>query len=307
MIRFGARISCIKWHRRFRGDAHQCVVSPSPTWHQGSSGCPLLRPPGSRRILEEILNRKTGFRSRPRSTMWANRQPPSPKVETPRHVRRLARTIGVHRQRRSKKQPFGLPLRLKSLTLLTLVCSGALGLFGQKGVEKINPQVPAPPTFVDVSQRSRIGFKHESKHSSQKYLLETMGAGVAAFDYNDDGLVDLFFVNAAELRDPMPAGAVPDKSQPRYWNRLYRNDGNGKFSDVTEAAGPLLWYGGRCRRLRQLRQPGFVRDEFRRQHSLQQLRGTEPSPTLRRKRVCPARAGLSRQLLSITTRIAYSI
>ncbi len=169
--------------------------------------------------------------------MLANRQPPSPEVETPRHVLRLGRIIRVYRQRQPKKQPFVLPLRLKSLILLTLVSSGAPGLVGQKGVEKVNTQVPAPPTFVDVSQRSGIGFKHESKHSSQKYLLETMGAGVAAFDYNDDGLVDLFFVNAAELRDPMPVDAVPDKSQPRYWNRLYRNDGNGKFSDVTEAAG----------------------------------------------------------------------
>ena len=135
-----------------------------------------------------------------------------------------------------------------------------------------------------------------------------MGAGVAAFDYNDDGLVDLFFVNAAELRDPMPAGAVPDKSQPRYWNRLYQNDGNGKFSDVTEAAGPLLWYGGRCRRLRQRRQPGFVRDEFSAPTFSTTITGTETfTDRYGRKRVCPARAGLSRQLLSITTRIAYSI
>ncbi len=64
-----------------------------------------------------------------------------------------------------------------------------------------------------------------------------MGAGVAMFDYNNDGFLDLFFVNGAALRDPMPPGAKPDKSDPRFWNRLYRNNGDGTFTDVTEGAG----------------------------------------------------------------------
>ncbi len=64
-----------------------------------------------------------------------------------------------------------------------------------------------------------------------------MGAGVAMFDYNNDGLLDLFFVNGARLRDPMQHGALPDKTDPRYWNRLYRNNGDGTFTDVTEKAG----------------------------------------------------------------------
>ena len=64
-----------------------------------------------------------------------------------------------------------------------------------------------------------------------------MGAGVAMFDYNNDGLPDLFFVNGAALRDPMPAGAKPDKTDPRFWNRLYRNKGDGTFTDVTESSG----------------------------------------------------------------------
>ena len=57
------------------------------------------------------------------------------------------------------------------------------------------------------------------------------------FDYNNDGLLDLFFVNGAKLQDPMPAGATPDKSDPRFWNRLYRNNGDRTFTDVTESAG----------------------------------------------------------------------
>jgi enediyne biosynthesis protein E4 len=78
---------------------------------------------------------------------------------------------------------------------------------------------------------------HSASKTSQKYLPETMGSGVAMLDYNNDGLLDLFFVNGAALRDPMPPGAKPDKSDPRYWNRLYRNNGDGTFTDVTEAAG----------------------------------------------------------------------
>jgi hypothetical protein len=64
-----------------------------------------------------------------------------------------------------------------------------------------------------------------------------MGSGVAMLDYNNDGLLDLFFVNGAALRDPMPPGSKPDKSDPRYWNRLFRNNGDGTFTDVTLPAG----------------------------------------------------------------------
>ena len=64
-----------------------------------------------------------------------------------------------------------------------------------------------------------------------------MVGGVAVFDYDGDGRLDIFFVNGAALRDPMPKDTAPDKSSPRFWNRLYRNNGNGTFSDVTEKAG----------------------------------------------------------------------
>ena len=57
------------------------------------------------------------------------------------------------------------------------------------------------------------------------------------FDYDNDGWLDLFFVNGAKLLDPMPPGAAPDKSDPRYWNRLYKNNHDGTFTDVTEKAG----------------------------------------------------------------------
>ncbi|HZT31093.1 MAG TPA: CRTAC1 family protein [Bryobacteraceae bacterium] len=99
------------------------------------------------------------------------------------------------------------------------------------------PDGPGLPTFRDVTARCGVSFRNAASHTSQKYLVETMTGGVAMLDYNGDGLLDLFFVNGAALEDPMPAGRTPDKSAPRYWNRLYRNNGDGTFTDVTEAAG----------------------------------------------------------------------
>jgi len=64
-----------------------------------------------------------------------------------------------------------------------------------------------------------------------------MGSGVAVFDYDNDGLLDLFFVNGAALADPMAKGAVPQKSGPTDWNRLYQQKKDGTFEDVTEKAG----------------------------------------------------------------------
>ncbi|MBA3767166.1 MAG: VCBS repeat-containing protein, partial [Acidobacteria bacterium] len=64
-----------------------------------------------------------------------------------------------------------------------------------------------------------------------------MGGGVAVFDYDNDGRQDLYFTNGARLDDPMPKGTLPDKREPKYWNRLYHQKTDGKFEDVTERAG----------------------------------------------------------------------
>jgi tetratricopeptide (TPR) repeat protein len=95
----------------------------------------------------------------------------------------------------------------------------------------------APAAFTDVTEASSITFRHESSPTASKYLIETMGGGVALFDYDGDGRLDVFFTNGAALSDPMPAGAEGDKSSPRFANRLYRNQGGGTFEDTTARAG----------------------------------------------------------------------
>jgi hypothetical protein len=88
-----------------------------------------------------------------------------------------------------------------------------------------------------VTERLGVNFEYLSSHTSKKYLLETMGPGVALFDYDNDGRLDLYLVNGAPLADPTPKGTVPTKSGPQYWNRLYHQKPNGTFEDVTEKAG----------------------------------------------------------------------
>jgi enediyne biosynthesis protein E4 len=91
--------------------------------------------------------------------------------------------------------------------------------------------------FVDITQASGVHFRHLASHTSRKYLPETMGAGVALFDYDNDGRLDIFLVNGAPLGDPMPKGTVPQKTGPQYWNRLYHQKADGTFEDVTEKSG----------------------------------------------------------------------
>jgi hypothetical protein len=100
------------------------------------------------------------------------------------------------------------------------------------------PAVSSPPgKFVDITARSGVTFHYQASHTSKKYLPETMGAGVALFDYDNDGRLDIFLVNGAPLGDPTPKGTIPQKTGPLYWNRLYHQKSDGTFEDVTEKAG----------------------------------------------------------------------
>ena len=81
--------------------------------------------------------------------------------------------------------------------------------------------------LVEVGPESGIDFKHSNFATPVKHLPETMGSGVALLDYDNDGLLDIYLVNAAPL----------GSSQPAPSNRLYRNLGNWRFQDVTAKAG----------------------------------------------------------------------
>jgi enediyne biosynthesis protein E4 len=100
-----------------------------------------------------------------------------------------------------------------------------------------SPLPPVPGMFVDVTEKVGIHFKQEASKTSKKYLLETMGSGVAVFDYDNDGRLDIFFANGARIDDPMPKGAVPQKDGEKYWNRMYHQKPDGTFQDVTAKAG----------------------------------------------------------------------
>jgi len=98
-------------------------------------------------------------------------------------------------------------------------------------------QARSPVSFTEITGLSGIDFKRAPSFTSMKYLLEAMGGGVAMFDYDSDGRMDLFFTNAALLRDPMSKNEIPDKRDAKYWNRLYHQKADGIFEDVTATSG----------------------------------------------------------------------
>jgi len=84
--------------------------------------------------------------------------------------------------------------------------------------------------FRDVAAKAGLGFVLEHDPTPRKHLVETMAGGLAAFDYDGDGLTDIYFANGASLPSL-------EKTSSKYWNRLYRNVGGFRFQDVTEKAG----------------------------------------------------------------------
>jgi hypothetical protein len=82
-----------------------------------------------------------------------------------------------------------------------------------------------------------VDFTLQNSPTRQKYLIETMPGGVALLDYNNDGLLDIFLVNGGHIGSPMSTPENFDRHDPRYWNRLYRQNHDGTFTDVTEQAG----------------------------------------------------------------------
>ena len=99
------------------------------------------------------------------------------------------------------------------------------------------PQFPSPVNFTEITKQSGIDFRHHASPTAIKYLPETMGAGVGLIDFDRDGLLDIFFTNGALIEEKMSKNAMPDKTDKKFWNRLYRQKKDGAFEDVTEKAG----------------------------------------------------------------------
>ena len=90
------------------------------------------------------------------------------------------------------------------------------------------------PVFVDVTEQAGIHFKHDNGKTEHKHIIETMGSGTVFFDYDTDGDPDLYFVNSG----PVPGQDVSNQHNNKSaGNVLYRNDGDGRFTDVTAESG----------------------------------------------------------------------
>ena len=126
----------------------------------------------------------------------------------------------------------------------------------------------SPVSFLDVASAAGITFRHDNAASSEKYLIETMGAGCGWIDYNQDGLLDLYLVNSA-------ATSVYRPAQPLR-SALYRNNGDGTFYRChrkrRRGRRRSVRNGRRRRRLRQRRLPRSARTRLWTMHSLPQQR-----------------------------------
>ena len=109
------------------------------------------------------------------------------------------------------------------LTLLTSV------IFSTNAITEVK--------FVDVTAESGIVFQHVDGRSGEKYLLETLGSGALFLDYNLDGYLDLYIVNATSIPLPTQNRNLKSNHDNLPKNVLYHNNGNGTFSDVTAIAG----------------------------------------------------------------------
>ena len=97
------------------------------------------------------------------------------------------------------------------------------------------PALAAP--VLEVRPQPGLDFVLRNSPTPQKYLIETMPGGVALLDYNNDGLLDIFLVNGGRVTNPMQTPENFDRNNPLYWNRLYRQNKDGSFTDVTKEAG----------------------------------------------------------------------
>src|SRR5437660_2937854 len=109
-------------------------------------------------------------------------------------------------------------------------CAFLLPQSRRRSLSPAPPSVASPIRFREMAGQAGLDFVLQNNPTPRKHMIETMPGGVAAFDYNGDGLTDIFFTNGASIPSL-------EKDSPKFFNRLYRNDGGMKFTDVTLQAG----------------------------------------------------------------------
>ena len=130
---------------------------------------------------------------------------------------------------RAGPEPPAAVLLLVALTSLMSACpGGARDPAPSPGTDKASLG-PDGARFEDVTAAAGIRFRHVNGATGQKFILETLGSGVCVFDYDGDGLQDIYFVQSGRLPGFTPKGPLR--------SALYRNLGHGRFEDVTEKAG----------------------------------------------------------------------
>ena len=125
--------------------------------------------------------------------------------------------------------------------LLLLVTAIVLNSSSNVRAQRTVPPAKSPVTFAEVPAKvSGIGWVHNNAHSSERHLPETVGAGGAFFDYDNDGWMDIYLVNSGPADFFTPASPLK--------NALYHNNHDGTFTDVTDKAGVAwrhFWHGRR--------------------------------------------------------------
>ena len=114
------------------------------------------------------------------------------------------------------------------LAITAMAVSGCTRAESPPARPPAEPRPAIPVLYTDVTRESGIDFVHNSGAFGKKYLPETMGAGLVFFDYDDDGLQDLFFVNGADW---------PDRRRRTTTQALFRNRGDGTFENVSQSSG----------------------------------------------------------------------
>ena len=124
-----------------------------------------------------------------------------------------------------------MPLAISRTLVAGVLCISSGGNF-------LAPQTDSSSQAIfSMEPLQGVDFTLRNSPTPRKYLIETMPGGVALLDYNNDGLLDIFLVNAGRIQDPLTTPPNFSRRDPRYWNRLYRQNKDGSFTDVTEQAG----------------------------------------------------------------------